>query len=79
MISPKIMKMIAPTVIGNVPASVSASNDSGTAVKMIETMIRIIGTYANTVNTPFPPGTLNGLSLSGSVFLSFKNPGKTGI
>ena len=76
-ISPKIINMIAPIKIGNLSANSAA--DSGTAVKMIDTMIKIIGAYANTVKSPFPPGTLNGLSLSGSVFRSFKKPGKTGI
>lgn len=78
-ISPKIIVITAPIVIGKVASNVSASNDSGTAVNMIDTMIKIIGTYANIVSIVFPPGTLKGLSLSGSVFRSFKKPGKTGI
>lgn len=77
MISPKTINMTAPTKIGNLSAN--SAVDNGTAVKIIDTMIKIIGTYANTVKIPFPPGTLNGLSLSGSVFRSFKKPGKTGI
>lgn len=74
-----MMKMIAPIVIGSVPASVSGSNDNGIAVKIIDTMIRIIGIYASKVSTMPFPGTRNGLSVFGSVLRSFKNAGNTGM
>ena len=70
--------MTDPIVMGRKPASVSASNESGTAVKMMEMTMSAIGTYAIHLSAVSDPGTRNGRGVFASSRRSFKNAGNTG-
>jgi len=62
--------MIAPIVIGNFSFNAAGLKSKGTAVKISEIIIIIIGKTTKTFKNPGFPLTLNGRGVSGSIFLS---------
>lgn len=67
-----------PIVIGRTSDNVAESVLSGTAINIIDMIIKIIGRAASILKKTLPPPTLNGRSALGSILRSLRNDGKTG-